>query len=292
MSEGPDFLCIGAPKAGTRWLYDQLAWHPDAWMPPIKELHAFDLRPREGRRTRFLRRAASLRKRGLNSHNAKRAADLLPPLTERDVEFLEQLGVGSGPEIDFGWYRRLFSAKGSDITGELTPAYCALPLATVQQIAEQLPDIKVIFLIRDPIARAWSHLQMEHRYSRVSLDDIDAVRAFIETPVVQMKSKPTMTVRLWRSVFPEKQFHYEFFDDIVQSPARVRRSIMEFIGLDAARGSDVIPADFNRKSVRTKFPLTSELKDLLVETFRDEIERCVQEFGEPALRWRNAYAAA
>ena len=36
---GPDFLCVGAQKAGTSWLYKQLSGHPDFWMPPWKELH-------------------------------------------------------------------------------------------------------------------------------------------------------------------------------------------------------------------------------------------------------------
>ena len=38
----PDFLCVGAQKAGTSWLYHQLNSHPDFWMPPIKELGYFD----------------------------------------------------------------------------------------------------------------------------------------------------------------------------------------------------------------------------------------------------------
>ena len=38
----PDFLCVGAQKAGTSWLYRQLEPHPDFWMPPVKELHYFD----------------------------------------------------------------------------------------------------------------------------------------------------------------------------------------------------------------------------------------------------------
>src|SRR2546423_15293863 len=42
MSSGPDFLCIGAQRAGTGWLYEQLRNHPDFWMPPMKELHYFD----------------------------------------------------------------------------------------------------------------------------------------------------------------------------------------------------------------------------------------------------------
>src|SRR5438094_376898 len=37
----PDFLCVGAHKGGTTWLYQQLDSHPDFWMPPVKELHYF-----------------------------------------------------------------------------------------------------------------------------------------------------------------------------------------------------------------------------------------------------------
>lgn len=57
-AEGPDFLCIGMGKAGTGWLYDQCAHHPDFWMPPIKEIHYLD---REQPNLRAARR--SLRRR-------------------------------------------------------------------------------------------------------------------------------------------------------------------------------------------------------------------------------------
>ncbi len=58
----PDFLCVGAQKGGTSWLYQQLASHPDFWMPPIKEVRYFDKlsrtkaspRPRDQRDVRFL----------------------------------------------------------------------------------------------------------------------------------------------------------------------------------------------------------------------------------------------
>jgi hypothetical protein len=37
----PDFLCIGAQKAGTTTLYDRLRGHPDLFLPAEKELHYF-----------------------------------------------------------------------------------------------------------------------------------------------------------------------------------------------------------------------------------------------------------
>jgi hypothetical protein len=36
----PDFICVGAQKAGTTWLYEQVLGHPDVFMPK-KELDFF-----------------------------------------------------------------------------------------------------------------------------------------------------------------------------------------------------------------------------------------------------------
>ncbi|MHC4949030.1 MAG: sulfotransferase family protein [Planctomycetota bacterium] len=38
----PDFLGIGAQKAGTTWLYENLRAHPGLFLPETKELHYFD----------------------------------------------------------------------------------------------------------------------------------------------------------------------------------------------------------------------------------------------------------
>jgi hypothetical protein len=38
----PDFLGIGAPRAGTTWLDRNLRAHPDLYLPDYKELHYFD----------------------------------------------------------------------------------------------------------------------------------------------------------------------------------------------------------------------------------------------------------
>ena len=38
----PDFLGIGAQKAGTTWLWENLRRHPEIFVPDKKELHYFD----------------------------------------------------------------------------------------------------------------------------------------------------------------------------------------------------------------------------------------------------------
>ena len=42
MGNGPDFMiCVGATKAGTTWLHDQLSAHPECYLRTIKEYHYF-----------------------------------------------------------------------------------------------------------------------------------------------------------------------------------------------------------------------------------------------------------
>ena len=44
----PDFIGIGAQKAGTTWLHRNLQLHPQIWMPR-KEVHYFDRKIHEPR---------------------------------------------------------------------------------------------------------------------------------------------------------------------------------------------------------------------------------------------------
>lgn len=37
----PDFICVGAQKSGTTWLYHELNKHPNVRMPAVKELRYF-----------------------------------------------------------------------------------------------------------------------------------------------------------------------------------------------------------------------------------------------------------
>jgi hypothetical protein len=83
----PDFLCVGAQKAGTTTLYHWLAQHPDLVLPEEKELHYFSLhaqRPPDWYAAWFPRCSAS-QKLGevtpyylFHPHAAARISHLLP----------------------------------------------------------------------------------------------------------------------------------------------------------------------------------------------------------------------
>src|SRR4051812_18116714 len=101
---GPDFICIGAQKAGTGWLYEQLRAHPDFWMPPLKELHYFD---RQWRSPRALQKSQT------------RISEARISATDgRDQRFLDEMQCLSGvSEIDWQGYSSLFAPKAQRISG-------------------------------------------------------------------------------------------------------------------------------------------------------------------------------
>ena len=136
-SKGPDFLVIGAQRAGTTWLHRVLRQHP-ALLPPVKELHYFDrldikrtiLSPKERRRV------------GL-----KRLLSLDPWLIKYWFR-----------HRDDKWYASLFrgaQARGL-IAGEITPAYATLNEKVLRRIQRMNEGIKLVFVMRDPVDRAWS----------------------------------------------------------------------------------------------------------------------------------------
>ena len=44
----PDFVCVGAQRAGTTWLYECLREHPDVFVPATKELQFFNAHFKKG----------------------------------------------------------------------------------------------------------------------------------------------------------------------------------------------------------------------------------------------------
>src|SRR4051812_40255499 len=133
LMKGPNFICIGAQKAGTGWLYEQLRAHPDFWMPPIKELHYFD------RQLRTARPAAGDR----FDQALKEARD------ERDEAFVAGAkSLFAEPGLNFDGYADLFLHRGQLISGDITPGYSVLSEDSASMVTGAFPQAQILFLAR------------------------------------------------------------------------------------------------------------------------------------------------
>jgi hypothetical protein len=265
----PDFLCVGAQKAGTSWLYHQLDFHPDFWMPPIKELHYLDTLSRVKRK------------------NPPRCRD------ERDQWFLSRLGELSAlPYFDLATYSQLFAAKADLLSGDITPAYATLNDELIERVITYFPNLKVIFLARDPVERVWSQLSMAARDRNIApfdSTDPDEVTRNLLSPGVLLRSYPSKTVRRWRRYVRPDLFRVYFFDELERNPAGLRRSILSFLGADSDKPSGRLNADYNAQARQEKLRLTDKVRSRVAQFFEQELKDCAAELGGPAKDWPARY---
>jgi Sulfotransferase family len=122
----PDFLVIGAPKAGTTALHAALARHPGLYMSAVKEPKFF-------------------------------LSDGPPPTKGGPGDALTyREHIWRRPE-----YEALFDpAPPGTLRGESTPLYL-YDRAAMRRIRQTLPGARLIVVVRDPVERAhsnWTHL--------------------------------------------------------------------------------------------------------------------------------------
>lgn len=287
--DGPDFICIGMPKAGTGWLFDQLKYHPDFWLPPAKELSYLSSPKTKARSAeKRLARIVEPGREGRYKDWGNRVEN-----DPRDLEFLRMLTGNIGKDRDLDFYVSLFRLKGDALSGDITSHYGALEPDVLSQLQHRLPQTKIILLARDPVARAWSHLCMWHRadvFDAKLLGDVDAFRDFLDrSGPFQKSSFPTRIVPAWQQHAPQLSFRTFLFDDIVERPDSVRRDALLFMGADPEKGSGALEASYNKKSQRKKLTLEDSIKNVLVDYFADELRACGSVFGGAALGWASRY---
>ncbi len=265
----PDFLCVGAQKAGTSWLYRQLERHPDFWMPPVKELHYFD--------------------------QLNKTKQFHPPRNgdERDASFLESMEDLRGRfYLDLDSYGRLFCHKGTLLSGDISPAYSTLSDEIIERVVDRFPNLKVVFLARDPVERAWSQLSMGVRLGMISPFDATDAEEVIQNllnPGVLVRSHPSKTVARWKRYVSPEQFRVYFFDDLKENPTELRRSILLFLGGDPNKPSGGTKPHENSDAGRDKLRLTANVRDRMARFFEQELKACALELGERAKTWPARY---
>ncbi|MEM7202013.1 MAG: sulfotransferase [Planctomycetota bacterium] len=273
--QGPDFLVIGAPRAGTTWLYERLAEHDQAWLPPIKELHYFDVErpgaPRAALAGRYYR------------HNA---GGLLRRAVRRD------LGPGGlrwasrylcGRRGD-RWYATLFAAAQQRglRSGDITPGYMALDPAEVTTVAATFPAARIILMLRHPVDGVWSMVR------KLTVGDaaLDAQQVLdvIDSKDVRLRADYPRALSVWGEAFPAEQLFVGFFDDLVAAPERLLAELFAFLGLDPGHSPAPERASgaVNRGRER-ELPPTVERA--LIERYLGDVEQLAARFAGPAQRW-------
>ena len=246
----PDFLVIGAQRAGSTSLFAQICAHPGVAAPSHKEIHYFDLQSFRGRR----------------------------------------------------WYRSHFppvSSSRGRITGEASPYYLFHP-AVPARVAEALPDVHLVAVLRDPVARAYSQYQLSIRDGHETLGFEDALRAEPERLAGEddrlladgayrshahrhhsyaARGAYAEQLLRWHGHLPKERLLVVSSEELVADPAGTAGAVLEFLGLD----TEAVPP-LPVRNQRPYVPMSDAARSLLEARF-EEPNRQVYELVGRDLGW-------
>jgi sulfotransferase family protein len=222
-----DFIVVGAQKAGTTSLFHHLKRHPEISVPTGKEVPYF-------------------------SHDVAYARDwstYMSNLARHDglADPARKWGTVTPQYMVGGVYKSASVTAASEHYDERT-----VPL----RIHRRLPDVRLIAILRDPVARAVSHHRMlaARGHERRSFDDAiaelldpDALRRARRTPQ-ELTGYVTWgeygrILAGYLEVFPREQLLVTFTDELELAPAELLRRIHDFVGVRA----DFEPDNLDRR---------------------------------------------
>jgi hypothetical protein len=253
----PDFLGIGAQKAGTTWLYENLRQHPELFLSEEKELHFFD-QPGRWRLRWGLRR-----------------------------------------------YRSHFAAAGDRICGEITPSYGFLPTDHIRIIHQQSPDLRLLLLLRDPIARAWSGAVMRLTGFRgrdpASIPEAE-YREYLLSDHSIDRTRYSVMIDRWTSFYSLDQVFVGFYEDLQGRPWSLLQEVFRHLGVSSDVDRErfpfrrvVIPVAPEKEGVTRISVLDDETpeadpvpafaRELLEDLYREEIRELRSRFTSRCDSW-------
>ncbi len=221
---------VGAQKAGTSWLFDQLSRHPDVHFEPpsdrSKELHYWD-----SVRSPFTEKFAVFARQTLartdRLRGVARLREVVDPKARRArlrAARYEALlsGLSRADHTAYAAYLAL-SRHGQRVVGDFTPRYALLGSDTYAEMAAIHPNARFIFVMRDPVDRLWSGVRHRHRSllrgGRMTVEELHAAfRAAAADPLHpdRQLSDYARTIAALEAGVPRERVLYLFYETMFE----------------------------------------------------------------------------
>lgn len=196
----PDFIIGGAPKCGTTSLHFILDQHPKIGLP-AEEIHYFDADDPITHPDFFFH------KHGAMIHYDNRA---------ENYEFLARYAAQFAPFADL------------PLVGEDSTTYLFSAVAPAR-IHARLPDVKLVFMLRNPVARAYSQYWHLVKSGRITCT---FERALHEQPSVVLGSTYLSHLVRYRELFGADHVKVLLFEDFVADNQAAIDEVTDFLATD------------------------------------------------------------
>ncbi|MCZ4354356.1 sulfotransferase [Roseovarius aestuarii] len=279
---GDLFLGIGAMKAGTTWLYAMLDRHPELHFCPEKELHYFYHRYVDNAQLSEERRLSNARDRYLLRFDPETAN------IDRVRQNLHWVSAYLSGPVDDHWYRNLFQMRRHHrYACDFSNLSAHLPETVWSKIQTQCDRLRVLFTMRDPLKRLWSHtkfhLQVTNQLHLLDQWDPEAFNAFVRQPFIWDNAEYGRTLRALKAGLDRDNWKAVFYEDIHADQRAMLRGIEAFLDVAHFDYPDTLLARRFTESVPHPMPEFFEgLFSADIKRIRQEV---VQAGFTPPARW-------
>lgn len=291
----PLLLCMGAAKAGTSWLYRALHDHPECRLPAVKELHywdTFDADARVRQVAAFRARLAEIEAGRMEAERAGRGWQAANKA--RQVSHMTALiETIEGSRQDDALYRDYLAEIGQGrLTADMTPSYALLSPARLARLVAALPGAAFVYLLRDPLARLWSHVRMqaERQARRGDLEDRanGILRRIVETGQerhITLRGDYAGAVGRLSAAIPGDRLRIETIETVTEPTAW--SAFCAWLGLSAST-----PDAERRVHEGPEVAMRLELRAPALALLRDQYDWAARTLGELPPAWRDNMARA
>jgi hypothetical protein len=162
------------------------------------------------------------------------------------------------PDEPLSTYEALFPRKASGPVGEGTPAYIYLEHA-MARIARDLPGVRGIVILREPVDRAYSHYWHNRAKGYEPLTTFEAALAAEPQRLVELeplqgavfayvdRGRYVAQVERAFALLGRDNVHVVLQRDLAQRPRDVLRDLYSFIGVDATFVPDDLEQRYNER---------------------------------------------
>ncbi len=247
----PNFLVIGAAKSGTTSLHAYLSQHPEIFMSRVKEPRYFAVK-----------------------NNSKINISKAP---------------WKGTITSLQDYQKLFlDLKDEKAIGEASPLYLAWSEISAENILLDIPQVKLIAVLRQPAERAFSHFLHDKRHGLIKEDSFDNYlknhrkNTYINLGMYHQLLQP------YYARFKTEQIRIFLFDDLKNNIVNVLEDIFGFLGVDKNIQINT-RKKYNTSATPRNFFLDqvygSKIMRTLSRVFPDSVGKTAQKLYQSNLRY-------
>jgi hypothetical protein len=150
-----------------------------------------------------------------------------------------------------GWYESHFKGRKEAAVGEASVGYFAHP-ESAKLIKKHLPNVKMIATLRDPVDRAYSHMNLLRGLVKkgdplLTMDFEEKLRI---TPQMVYAGKYATHLEHYYSLFPRENILVMFYHEMKEAPHEFLRKIYTFLEVDPSFRSPLLDQRINSTATR------------------------------------------